>query len=139
MKTVTTISSSWLVDLTDMYLQAAGQWTGCDWPTDFGLGHLNLEGLKASQALLLARATAGKEAADWRAAYRWLTTIEQEARQAELEAGGAFALAPSGQLREALHHARKAYVLEVQYHSQPIWQPLLEAVEQAVAVMMERS
>jgi len=73
------------------YRQASGKWIGCDWPTEFGKTGLDLNGLKASQVLLLARATSGSERADWDAAATWLTRLEQEAGKAEDEAKQAVA------------------------------------------------
>jgi hypothetical protein len=133
MKTVMTLPGArWLQDIAAKYRQGAGKWTGCDWRTDFGSAHLDLAELKAAHALLLARATGGQEAADWQAASQWLSRVEQEAQEAETEAGIALALASTGQLHEALSHARAACAIELKYHSQPIWQPLCEALEQAL-------
>jgi hypothetical protein len=114
------------------YLSARGRWSGCDWPTHFGKTGLNLDGLKAAQALLLARATAGQEAADWRTAVTWLTQVEQEARAAEEEARQALALAQSGRLCEALAHARQAGTIAARYHRGTVWQPFREALETAL-------
>jgi hypothetical protein len=122
-----------VADIARAYLQATRKWCGCDWPTRFGQTALNLEGLKAAQALLLARATAGTEAADWRSAVTWLTQTEQDARQAEEEAHTALVLAEAGRLREALEHARQAVAVEAQYHARPVWQALQEAVEATLA------
>jgi len=135
MKTVSDLSrDQWLQQLTARYKQGAGQWTGCDWQTDFGPAHLDLAELKASQVLLLARATSGKEAADWQAAAHWLSRIELAAQEAETEAGIALALATTGQLREALIHAQRACAIETRYHpSQPVWQPFSQALEQVLA------
>jgi hypothetical protein len=133
MKTVVNLPcGQWLEDIAARYRQGAGKWTGCDWPTDFGSAHLDLAELKAFHALLLARATGGQEAADWQAASQWLTRVEQEAQEAETEAGIALALASTGQLPEALFHARQACAIESKYHHPPIWQPLCEALEQAL-------
>jgi hypothetical protein len=115
------------------YRQAAGKWTGCDWPTEFGKTGLNLNGLKALQALLLARATSGSERADWHAAVAWLTGIEQDAQEAESKAGQAMALARSGQLQEALAHAQRACAVEAKHHRRLVWQPLREAIEAALS------
>jgi hypothetical protein len=134
MNTVRNLSRVQLLEeITATYRQGAGQWTGCDWQTDFGADHLDLAQLKASQVLLLARATAGKEAADWQLASQWLTRIEKEAQQAETEAGIALALASTGQFREALFHAQQACAIETRYHSQPVWQPFCRALEQVLA------
>lgn len=115
------------------YQQAAGKWRGCDWPTRFGQSALNLDGLRAAQATLMARATAGSEAADWRAAVRWLTEVEGDARAAEQEARTAAALADSGELDEAIVCARRACTLESKYHGCLVWQPLYDTLEAARA------
>ncbi len=139
MKTVMNLPSGQLLEeITAQYRQGVGKWTGCDWQTDFGPTHLDLAELKASQALLLARATGGNEAADWKAASRWLTRIEQEAQEAESEAGIALALASTGQLPEALFHAQQACAIETQYHSQLIWQPFRKALERVLDIMIDR-
>ncbi len=74
--------------------------------------HLDLAELKASQVLLLARATAGNEAAELASGLPVADRIEQEAQEAETEAGIALALASNGQLREALLHAQQACAIE---------------------------
>jgi hypothetical protein len=126
-----------LEEISAKYRQGTGRWIGCDWQTDFGSEHLNLAELKASQVLLLARATAGNEAANWQAASQWLTRIEQEAQEAESEAGIALALASNGQFREALLHAQRACAIEARYHSQLRWQPFCMALEQITAFLRE--
>ncbi len=138
MPTVMNVSRGQLLDaIAATYRQGAGKWIGCDWQTDFGTAHLDLAQLKASQVLLLARATAGKEAADWQMASQWLTRVEKEAQEAETEAGIALALASTGQFREALFHAQQACAIETRYHSQPVWQPFCKALEQVLAVLKE--
>jgi hypothetical protein len=89
------------------YVQSAGKWCGCDWPTAFGVHNLDLKGLRPSQATLLAGATAGSEAADWRA--------------------------EAGRLTEALRLAEEACVIEGRYHTSLVWQPLLKAIATALA------
>jgi hypothetical protein len=110
------------------YRQGIGKWTGCDWQTEFGKTGLNLKGLKASQALLLARATSGSERADWRAAVAWLARIEQHTKEAEEEARQAVTLAKAGKLPEALACAQRACAVEAKYHNQLVWQPLREVI-----------
>src|SRR5262249_10858215 len=83
-------------DILRMFLSGKGQWSGCDWPTQFGATGLNLCALTAAQALLMARATAGVESADWRAAAQWLAEVETAARQAEASASQAALLAAEG-------------------------------------------
>jgi hypothetical protein len=120
-------------EIDQAYLQANGKWSGCDWPRVFGKTGLNLNGLKALQALLLARSTAGSEREDWRAAVTWLTRIEQDAREAEEQAMRAVVQAGSGKLKEALVHAQRACVIEARHHCRLVWQPLREAIEAALA------
>jgi len=140
MKTVMNLpSGKLLAEIAAKYRQGVGKWTGCDWQTDFGPAHLDLAELKASQALLLARATGGKEAAVWQAASQWLSRVEQEAQEAEAEAGISMTLASTGQLREALVHAQQACAIETRYHSQPVWQPFCQELEQVLAVLIECS
>jgi hypothetical protein len=113
------------------YQQASGTWRGCDWPTRFSRSTLDLNGLKAAQAMLMARATSGGEGADWRAAAHWLTEVEQDAMKAEEEARTAATLADEGELDEALTHARRACTLESKYHGHLVWQPLCDCIEAA--------
>ncbi len=121
-------------EIRPLFLKTIGKWTGCDWPTRFGKSALNLEGLKPPQAILMAKATAGVEAADWKAAAAWLVKVERDAREAEDEAGRALDLATLGQWSESLEHARKACAIESRYHSDLIWQPLCDALEKASGV-----
>jgi hypothetical protein len=113
------------------FRQAAGQWAGCDWPTEFGTAGLNLNGLTAAKALMLARATSGRERADWQAALEWLTRLEQDARAAEDLARQALELARGGELEEALVHAERACAIEAIYHSRLVWRTLRDAIEAA--------
>lgn len=112
---------------------ASGRWTGCDWPTQFAGSQLNLHGLRPSQALLMARATAGSEAVDWRAAAAWLEQLEDDAHQAESEAHTAACLARGGRLPESLVWARRACALEARYRQPLTWQPLRDAIEAALS------
>src|SRR5437764_959674 len=102
----------------DAYFQAAGTWTGCNWPTSFGAGGIDLNGLKAAQATLLARATSGAEQADWLAASRWLAQVEKEAKEAEEQARTALVRAEAGRWEEAVVYARRACALASTYHDQ---------------------
>jgi hypothetical protein len=115
-------------EITSAFLQARGKWTGCHWSTRFGSQKLNLQGLKSSQAVMMARSTAGKEAAEWKAATRWLEQVEHDADQAETEAGTAAQLAMIGQYEQAAKHARKACDLQARYCNDLVWQPLLDAI-----------
>jgi hypothetical protein len=110
--------------ITSVFLQGLGKWTGCAWPTRFGNTGINLQGLKSSQTVLLARSTAGSERAEWSAATRWLEEIERDARKAENEASLAVDLAVFGEWERALAHAQTACDLEAKYRSELVWQPL---------------
>jgi hypothetical protein len=114
------------------FAQASGAWTGCDWPTEFGKSHFNLQNLSSSQAILMARATAGKEEVAWWEASRWLARIEQQALEAERQARLTVQAAEAKQWVTALAHARQACDIESNYHEHLIWQPLREAVEKAL-------
>ncbi|OYP31137.1 hypothetical protein [Rhodopirellula sp. MGV] len=59
-----------------------GNWTGCDWETEFGPLKLNLKGIRSRQAMLAASATRGQEAEQWRDAAKWLQALEDDARKA---------------------------------------------------------
>jgi hypothetical protein len=110
------------------FLSGVGKWTGCDWPTRFGTTGLDLNGLTAAQALLMARATAGAESADWRAAARWLDEVEADARKAEEAASRAARLAADGRLVEAAEQAKLACALEGRYREERVWRQLYDAL-----------
>ena len=111
------------------YTRARGAWTGCDWPTSFGDTGLDLNGMTSHQALLMARATAGVEAADWREAVHWLRLVEVDAEAASEAGRRASDEAARGNLAAAGRAAWAACELEVRYHPQPVWGPLQEALE----------
>lgn len=121
------------------YSEASGTWTGCDWPTVLGPAGLNLKGVRAAEAEELARQYAGTEVAEaWAEAARWLDEVEHRARLAEREAALAVAAAHAGAWKEAVEHARNAWILE--FHtgrplrrSPPTWQRLYRAVNAARA------
>jgi hypothetical protein len=119
-------------DIERAFHQSAGKWTGCDWPTQFGKSGLNLYGLKAKQAALLARATSGLESADWRAAVEWLDQVERDAQAAQVMAGEALTCARNGNAAGALFHAQNACDLEAKYHKQSVWTPLRMAIAAAL-------
>ena len=94
------------------YEEAAGAWTGCDWPTRFGKGGLDLDGWSTAEAQAAAEERRGTaEEPDWRAAARWLEQVEQFARRAEEEASQAVIDAGTGAWRSALEHAQRARAL----------------------------
>lgn len=117
------------------YEAAAGQWTGCDWPTCFGKSGLDLRGLSSADAELRASAAPGaEEAEEWRVAATWLARWEQAAVDAEAEATLAVAEASAGHWGGAVEHARRARAIEF-CTGRPIridsftWEPLHEAIE----------
>jgi hypothetical protein len=114
--------------ITQAFLNGVGRWCGCVWPTRFGATGLDLRGLTAEQALLLARATAGAEAADWHAAARWLAEVEADARRAEEAASLAARLAGEGHVAEAVKLIRAACDLEGRYRPAVVWRPLHDAI-----------
>jgi hypothetical protein len=119
------------------YVEAAGVWVGCDWPTQFGNTKLNLQGWKAEEAEAMARVNfVTEEAEDWRAAAVWLAKVEKAAYDAEEQATLAVAAACSGRWGPALEHARKARNIEFSLgrpvRGKPfLWQPLLQVIETA--------
>jgi hypothetical protein len=115
------------------YAEGAGTWTSCDWATTFGKSCLDLNEVTAQEAM--ARAEAGGEAAeDWAAAAVWLAQIEHAAHQAEASARAAVSAAHTGQWRQAMAHAERAWALEFGtgrpiWHSYPVaWQLLRRTV-----------
>ena len=111
------------------FSRAQGTWTGCDWPTVFGDTGLDLNGITSHQALLMSRATAGLEAADWREAVQWLRLVEADAEAAEEAARWAAESAARGDLAAARRDAQAAFDLEARYHPRPVWADLKEALE----------
>lgn len=116
----------------EIFVQTAGKWRGCDWSTTFGLHALNLNGLVAGDAALIARATLGTEASDWRAAAKWLARVECQAKRAEAKAAQAAEVAEIGKLPEALRLAEEACGVERRYHVELVWQPLRDAIATAL-------
>ena len=111
---------------------AQSKWKGCDWPTQFGEGSMDLCGMKSAQARLMARATSGKEAVEWQAAAEWLAQIEWDAEAAEREAETAVELAHTGELGAAQELARQACRLEKKYRDNTVWQGLYDTIQDAV-------
>ena len=123
------ISTHTLQLLDRAYDRAHGRWTGCDWPTSFGETGLDLNGLTSHQALLMARATAGTEAADWREAVQWLRLVEADAEAAEEAAARALTAARREDIGAARWSVRGACELESRYHPRPVWASLQEILE----------
>ena len=114
--------------------RSRGQWTGCDWPTNFGHSGLDLNGMTSHQAVLMSRATAGAEAADWREAVGWLSLVEADAETAEEAARWAVQHACRGDMASALREAQAAVQLEARYHAVPVWSELLRVIEESEPV-----
>jgi len=125
--------------IRDAYFEARGKWRGCEWPTSFGTAGLNLNGLKAAHALLLAQAMAGIEAQGWREAARWLEELELDVLVAEQDARTAVNLVVAGDLTGAVAHARQAKALEAKYRTPCVWRPFCEAVEAMAEVPISPS
>jgi hypothetical protein len=125
-----------LKDILRSYEEAAGTWTGCDWPTVFGPAGLNLEGWTAAEAETQAVEVDRTERPDWEAAAEWLELVEQRAEQAETEAEQAVKAASTSSWSEAAFHAHLASALEFStgrpFRRQPAtWQHLDELVAAA--------
>lgn len=110
------------------YTHACGRWHGCCWPTAFGSRRLNLDGISANQARVMADALAGSEADEWRQASRWLLTIEQDAQEAEKLAAEALRLWSQGRHAEARNLARRILAVESAHHPNSQWTPFVEAL-----------
>jgi hypothetical protein len=116
-----------------VYEQAAGSWTGCDWPTHFGKSGLDLNGMDTKSVALLKADADPLE--DWRAAADWLAEVERRAREAERKAGAAVKAVADGRWEEALHFIECAWALEFSTgrplrHGFPLtWQRLREVIE----------
>jgi hypothetical protein len=118
------------------YEEGAGAWAGCDWPTRFGRMGLDLNGWTAVAARVRASETAGLAAADWLAAARWLTHVEECARQAESHAAAAVKAATTGQWEDAVQQAHRAWAREFSTgrplrKGKTVWKNLRLAVESA--------
>lgn len=112
-------------------LALAEKWKGCDWVTKHGPLELNLQGMSASQAELMSRATAGPEAKEWRSAAKWLrqleldiATITEEIRRAAFSIG-------LGENQRALEHVELASSIEGKYRLPVICQSLRDWLWQA--------
>jgi hypothetical protein len=111
------------------FTDAQGNWRGCDWSTRFGPDGIELCGLNSRWAWLMARATSGQEAVQWKEAAVWLAELETDAASAEQEARAAMDLVHAGDLANALLRARRACELERKYRTPRIWQPLCMLIE----------
>lgn len=108
------------------------QWSGCDWPTRFGPSGLNLCGITSRQASIVARATSGRESANWKEAANWLAQVEADAEAAWRAAASATQRATSGQFHKALADAEFACELEQRYRRPAIWESLESTIRHYV-------
>src|SRR5262249_7721959 len=85
------------------YMEAAGSWRGCDWPTFFGKSGLNLDGWTSAEARAMIRETLDVQVAeDWHAAAEWLAKVEDYAQRAEAKAAEAMEAVVHGDWRDAV-------------------------------------
>jgi len=119
------------------YEQAAGRWTGCDFPTRVGKSGLDLQGLSSADAKVRARmALRPEEREEWGVAAEWLDGLELAAADAEAEAILAVTAAAAGHWDGAVKHARNARAIE-STSGRPLrggpftWQPLYRAIVSA--------
>jgi hypothetical protein len=127
-----------LEDVVESFAEAAGRWTGCDWPTRFGKSGLDLNGCTPATAKVRAAVAATAEQADeWRSAASWLEWLESMAEDAEMHAFHAVEAAKSGAWSKAVEHARWARALEfacgrtLRRDGQLTWGPFCKTVEGA--------
>ena len=104
-----------LDDLRDAIDHANGAWTGCCWRTEFGPLRLDLDGTRSRHAALLAAATRGDEAQQWKAAARWLSQVEADARSACRRSREAIEFAERGEFHEASRWLAMAAGLQAKY------------------------
>jgi hypothetical protein len=102
-------------DLRDAIDHANEAWTGCCWRTEFGPLRLDLDGTRSRHAALLAAATRGEEAEQWKAAARWLSLVEADARSACQRSRQAIEFAERGETREASRWLAMAATLQGRY------------------------
>lgn len=114
--------------ILNAYRSGHFQWRGCQWHEEFGPLRLDLNGLTARQARILANATAGTESRAWHQAADWLEAVERDAKTAEAEASLAVHLATSGRYSEAECHATSACILQKKYPADPVWNELLDCI-----------
>jgi len=122
-----------LAEVVRVYEEAAGSWTGCDWPTTFGLTALNLEGWTAEEAEDQAIEVNREQRQTWEDAACWLEEVERRGEEAEAEAEMALRTATAGDWVDAAEHARRAWNLEFTTgrtfrRQPPTWQRFYEVV-----------
>jgi hypothetical protein len=103
-----------LESIRQVYAEAVGRWSGCDWPTEFGSLSLDLNGWTAAQAKARAdKARQWQDAQEWNAAADWLAEVEQHAKVAQRHAGLAVTAAEADNWPEAREHGRQAWFCEI--------------------------
>lgn len=93
---------------------------------------LDLSGLKARQARLLASATTGAESRDWEQAARWLEQVEDDARRARFAATTAVEFFGQQEHVRALEQIMRACEIEGRYHEQLVWGRLRDLIRREV-------
>ena len=117
-----------LDEVQSLFAYAEGRWTGCDWPMAMGPRQLDLQGVRANQARLLAELTPGDEATAWDEAARYLYTIERDARDAENAARRAVELFRLDSLPQSASEIERAVSLEARYRKPLVWESLRAAI-----------
>lgn len=131
-------------EVTHAYEEAAGTWTGCDWPTMFGSAGLDLDGWTAEEATAQAIEVDAAQRTAWEAAACGLSEVERRAAEAEKEAKRAILAASAGAWQEAAEHAQRAWSLEFStgrpFRRQPAtWQRLHEVLAAAAQAHPEQA
>jgi hypothetical protein len=127
-----------LEEIRELFRQASGSWTGCDWSNWMGKSAVDLEGWTATQAAAMAQeAEDPQRADDWYAASQWLAHVERYAQLAEVHAAQAVMAAEEGRWHDALTRATWAWSLEFSTgrplrHAPPqAWQRLRDRIAAA--------
>ena len=110
------------------FVELDNKWTGCDWDTEFGSAGLNLRGLTANRANVLANATSGEEANAWSDAKYWLVNVENDAAKAKSLAAEAVTQYCKQSWDVALELIERACTIESAHHTKLIWQPLRDLI-----------
>ena len=117
-----------LVRLQQLVTRASSGWTGCNWQTAFGPRQLNLAGIRAYQAQVIAEATPGEESQAWADAARWLRVVEHDAKLAATHGKQALQFASSGDALAARTQIVFAIGLEAKYRSPIAWPAVWSAL-----------
>jgi len=125
-------------EVVEAFAEAAGRWTGCDWPTRFGRSRLDLNGYTAAEAKAEAAKTTNSDVReDWLFAAAWLVSIEGFAERAEVHALHAVEAAKENDWDKAVSHARRARALEftscraLRRDGRLTWGPFCKSAEEA--------